>query len=79
MRVPQKGYCLIDFEHGGLADIKPPFQKLQNWDDDTLEKEEIYTRASDMYELGKLKDHLPGITLSKTGMVIYATKIINSA
>ena len=65
--MPRQGYVLIDFEHGGLADTEPPSPKPVAWDDATLENG-VYTKASDMYELGKLKDHLPGVVLSANGV-----------
>jgi hypothetical protein len=63
-----EGYVLIDLEHGGLACEKPPFLQLTEWDDKTLEAGGIYSEASDIYQVGKLKNHLPGVMLSQIGM-----------
>ncbi|KAG9285596.1 hypothetical protein G9A89_009236 [Geosiphon pyriformis] len=50
-------YVLIDFEHGGKINEKFDIL-LINWDDGTLDKNNLYTTLSDMYQLGKLLEEL---------------------
>ncbi|KAG9295282.1 hypothetical protein G9A89_021213 [Geosiphon pyriformis] len=50
-------YVLIDFEHGGKINEK--FDSLlTNWDEGTLDENNLYTTLSDMYQLGKLLERL---------------------
>lgn len=58
-------YVLIDFEHSGRADAQPLFQPLVHWPEECRLPNASYSKAADMFSLGKVMESYP-IRLSTT-------------
>ncbi len=59
MQTVYGAYVLIDFEHSGQADARPLFQPLVHWPEECRLPHASYSKAADMFSLGKVMRSYP--------------------